>query len=62
MPMPEYTIEDDIKHYSENMKIYLQSQQQLSQEHKAQIIKAGIKGEARDVLMGYSDRDMNNTQ
>jgi hypothetical protein len=44
------------------MKIYLQSQQQLSQEHKANNIKAGIKEEARDVLMGYSDRDMNTTQ
>jgi hypothetical protein len=62
MPMPEYTIEDDILHYIENMKIYLRSQQHLSQGHQAQIIKAGIKGEARDVLMGYADKDMNTTQ
>jgi len=62
MPMPEYTIEDDILHYIENMKIYLRSQQHLAQGHQAQIIKAGIKGEARDVLMGYADKDMNTTQ
>jgi hypothetical protein len=37
------------------------SKQQLPEIQKAKLILTGVKGEARDVIMGYADKEVNTT-
>ncbi len=61
MPMPEYTLAKDVLHYIEDMTIYLDHYHQFSESQKAKLVKTGVKGEARDVLMGYAEKELNST-
>ena len=61
MPMPENTLEKDVLHYIEDMTIYLDHYHQFSESQKAKLVKTGVKGEARDVLMGYAEKELNST-
>jgi hypothetical protein len=38
------------------MLTYLGQYQQLPETQKAKLIITGVKGEARDVIMGYADK------
>ena len=58
MPMPEYKIDQDVKHYISDMTTYLEQHSHLPETYRAKLALAGVKGEARDVLMGYADADM----
>jgi hypothetical protein len=51
MPMPENTLEKDVLHYIEDMTTYLDHYHQLNESQKAKLVKTGVKGVARDVLI-----------
>jgi hypothetical protein len=59
MPMPTFTIEQDITHYIAEMTTYLGKYGHLPEEQKAKLVQAGVKGEARDVIIGYSEQEVN---
>jgi hypothetical protein len=61
MPMPEFSIDKDIEHYIADMLTYLGQYQQLPETQKAKLILTGVKGEARDVVMRYADKEVNST-
>jgi hypothetical protein len=61
MPMPEYSIDKDIEHYIADMLTYLGQYQQLPETQKAKLILTGVEGEARDVKMGYAEKEVNST-
>ena len=61
MPMPEFSIDKDIEHYIADMLTYLGKYQQLPETQKDKLILTGVKGEARDVIMGYADKQQNST-
>ena len=54
--MPEFSIDKDIEHYIADMLTYLGQYQQLPETQKAKLILTGVKGEARDVILGYADK------
>jgi hypothetical protein len=62
MPIATFTKEQDINFYIADMKIYLAQFGGLPEEQKAKLVQAGVKGEVRDVMMGYTDEDVNSTQ
>jgi hypothetical protein len=62
MPMPTLTIEQDITHYIADMTTYLGKYGHLPEVQKAKLVQAGVKGEARDVIMGYSEQEVNFTK
>jgi len=62
MPMPEFSIDKDIEHYIADMSTYLGQYQQLPELQKAKLVITGVKGEARDVIMGYADKEVNTTR
>ena len=62
MPMPTFTIEQDITHYIADMTTYLGQYGHLPEVQKAKLVQAGVKGEARDVIMGYSEQEVNSTK
>ena len=43
------------------MLTYLGQYQQLPETQKDKLILTGVKGEARDVIMGYADKEVNTT-
>jgi hypothetical protein len=61
MPMPEFSIDKDIEHYIADMLTYLGQYQQLPETQKAKLILTGVEGEARDVKMGYAEKEVNST-
>ena len=61
MPMSEFSIDKDIEHYIADMLTYLGQYQQLPETQKAKLILTGVKGEARDVVMRYADKEVNST-
>jgi predicted RNA-binding protein Jag len=61
MPMPEKTLEKDVLHYIEDMTTYLDHYHQLNESQIAKLVKTGVKGEARDVLIGHAGKQLNAT-
>jgi hypothetical protein len=62
MPMPTFTIEQDITHYIADMTTYLGQYGHLPEVQKAKLVQAGVKGEARDVIMVYSEQEVNSAK
>ena len=62
MAMPEFTIDKDIKHFIYDMTAYLQYQTHLSEPERARLILVGVKGTAKDVIMGYTTDETNTTE
>ena len=60
--MPEFTIDDDIRHFIQEMETYLDHHYNLPEKRKWKIVQAGVKGEAKNVLMGYRDSEINTTK
>ena len=58
MTMPEYTIDKDIKHFIDEMTTFLEFHPNLQSSSLAKLVRAGVKGEAKDVLMGYATTDL----
>ena len=59
IPMPTYTLEQDVNYFIQDMKGYLEHHSHLSEQQKINMVQAGIKGPARDVLAGYSNEETN---
>ena len=62
MTMPEFTIDKDIKHFIYDMTAYLRYQVQLSEQERAHLILVGVKGTAKDVIMGYAEDETDSTE
>ena len=60
--MPEFTIDKDIKHFIYDMTAYLQYQLHRSEQERARLILVGIKGTAKDVVMGYTEDETDTTE
>jgi hypothetical protein len=60
-PMPEFSIDKDIEHYIADMSTYLGQYQKIPKIQKAKLILTGVKGEARDIIMGYANKEVNTT-
>jgi hypothetical protein len=44
------------------MSTYLGQYQQLPELQKAKLVLTGVKGESRDEIMGYADKEVNTTR
>lgn len=56
IPMEQYTIEKD---FIDDMMTYLGHYHQLPELQKTKLVKAGVKGEARYMIMGYAEKELN---
>ena len=61
MAMPEFTIDKDIIHFIYDMTAYLRYQMHLSERERAHLILVGVKGAAKDVVMGYANSETDTT-
>ena len=54
VPIPTFTINDDIEHFLDDIQCYLEDYPHLPEHRKITIVRSAIKGPARDILRGYT--------
>ena len=54
VPIPTFTINDDIEHFLDDIQCYLEDYTHLPEQRKITIVRSAIKGPARDILRGYT--------
>jgi hypothetical protein len=60
MAMPEFTIDKGIRHFITDMGAYLSCfHKQVSDDQKAYLLLSAVKGDAKDILLGYSEEQLN---
>ena len=57
--MPSFTGEEDVNHFIEDMEAYLAQYTNLIEKDKIRIWRSAIKGEAREVVSGYTGEQTN---
>jgi hypothetical protein len=60
MAMPEFTIDKDTRHFITDMGAYLSCfHKQVSDDQNAYLVLSAVKGDAKDILLGYSEEQLN---
>ena len=62
LPIPSFTIDQDVRFFIEDMTAYLQFNSGLSRQDQVQIIRSSIKGTAREVLLGYNESELSSSK
>ena len=59
IPMPEYSIDKNIRHFLTDMGAYLSClHHTVDDAQKAYLVLSAVKGDAKDILLGYADEQI----
>jgi len=62
MPLPTFTIDQDIRFFIQDISAYLEDHTTLSERQRVRLVQSALKGTAREVLLGYTDNELDTVQ
>jgi hypothetical protein len=62
MPLPTFTIDQDIRIFIQDLSAYLEDHTTLSEQQRVRFMQSALKGPARKVLLGNTDNELDTVQ
>jgi hypothetical protein len=62
VPIPTFTIDQDVRFFLEDMTAYLHHSSDLSRQDQVKIVRSSIKDIAREVLLGYNASELSSSK